>query len=180
MTGVTELLISPPPVFRIFTTPVFVDRNAPATHERNAMKRLFISVFLIAICFQAVSAREYDREYDRDYLVARKSKFTGMRNAGFTMGIIGSAMLVGGIVLASNGEYETVETPNGTQSQAKDGSAAGGLLLIIAGVPLGVTGFILGGIGSKKVNQYERMLQNTSVGMELGENRKGLRLSYSF
>lgn len=144
------------------------------------MKRLFISISILALCSQAVSASDYDGEYDRDYLVARKSKFTGMRNVGFTMGIIGSAMLVGGIVLAANGEWETVQTPSGTQSQAKDGSAGGGLALIIIGVPLGVGGFILGGIGSKKVNYYERLLQNTSVGMELGENRKGLRLSYSF
>ena len=141
------------------------------------MKRIGLLAFCTFFCFQSLEAREYDR----DYLTARQKKFQNMRNTGFTMGILGSVMTVGGIVLVANGEWETETDPTGrTQTNAKDGAAAGGLLLIIGGIPIGVAGFILGGIGSRKVGQYRRLLENMEMGMEIGPQRKGLRLSYSF
>jgi hypothetical protein len=139
------------------------------------MRRIPLLLLLLATFSQAVNAMEYDH----DYLETKLHKFQGMRTGGFTMAGLGGAALIGGIFLASNGKYETVETVNGTQSQAKDGSAVGGILLIGLGIPLAITGIVLGSIGNKKAHQYEAMLQNASLDLQLGQ-RKGARLTYNF
>ncbi len=136
---------------------------------------------LILVLFAAiqVSAAPYASEYDHEYLEARLNKFKGMRTAGFVMAGIGGASLLGGIILASNGEWETVETPSGgTQTQAQDGSAAGGLLLIVAGIPVTVAGIVLGSIGSSKVRKYRALLEGVSLDLRPGHT--GARLSYRF
>ena len=94
---------------------------------------------------------------DRETLLRKKAKFEGMRSTGFVMGGLGVAMLPGGIILASKGEYETKRNYDGSTTQeAQDG------------------------IGNKKVHQYQTLLAETSVGFEYGKNRQGLRLSYTF
>jgi hypothetical protein len=139
--------------------------------------RLIPLILVLSAAFH-VSAAPSGSESDREYLEARLGKFKSMRTTGFVLAGIGVASLVGGIALASNGEYETVETPTGTQTQAQDGAAAGGLLLIIAGIPVTVAGIVLGSIGSSKVQKYKALLEGVSLDLRPGHT--GARLSYKF
>lgn len=75
--------------------------------------RLIPLLLVLTAVFNA-SAAPAAGEYDREYLETKLAKFKGMRTTGFVLAGLGAAALVGGIVLASNGEYETVETTNGT------------------------------------------------------------------
>lgn len=142
-----------------------------------AMKRLSMLLAALLVCLSPLQASEYSR----DYLEQRKKKFQGMKTTGAVMGVSGVALLVGGILLASNADWETQETTTGgTQTTTQDPSGAFGLLFIGSGISLGITGAILGGIGSRKVKQYDALLQSSALNFELGEQRKALRLSYSF
>jgi hypothetical protein len=140
------------------------------------MRRIPLFLLFLATFIHAVSAQEYDRPY----LEGRLAKFKSMRSGGFTMAGIGGAALLGGIVLASNGKYETVDTGTGTQANAKDGAAVGGILLIAVGVPLTVAGVILGSLGNRKVGQYQRRLEGLSLNLDLGHGHQGARLAYTF
>lgn len=142
----------------------------------STMKKFSVLILLLVFGIQYALAREYTQEE----LMAKRQKFKNMKVTGFTMAAIGSAMTLGGIVLAANGEWETTETPTGSQANAKDGAAVGGILMLIPGIPLTITGFILGGIGSKKVREYQVRLNSLSLGIEYKNDRKGLRLAYTF
>jgi hypothetical protein len=139
--------------------------------------RLIPMMLVLTAVFQ-VSAAPLESEYDRDYLEARLGKFKSMRKTGFVMAGVGGAALLGGIILASNGEWETQSTPTGTQTNAQDGAAVGGLLLIAVGIPVTIAGIIVGSIGNKKVHRYQTLLE--SVGLDLRPGHTGARLSYRF
>lgn len=141
-----------------------------------------IPILFILICAIRVSAQqglEPKRQgEDRVFLEHKLQKFQGMQTTGFVLGGLGGAALLGGIILAANGSWETQNTQTGTQANATDGAAVGGVILILAGAPMLVTGIILGAIGSKKVHQYQNMLN--AVSLDLRPGHTGLRLAYSF
>jgi hypothetical protein len=56
--------------------------------------------------------------------------------------------------------------------------AAGGVLLIVAGIPATIAGIIIGSIGNSKVRKYESLIQGVSVDFRPGHT--GARLSYNF
>jgi hypothetical protein len=138
--------------------------------------RLIPLLLVLSAVFNAAAAPS--GEYDREYLEAKISKFKSMRTTGFVLAGVGAGALLGGIILASNGEWETEQTATGTQTNAQDGAAVGGLLLIVAGVPATVAGIILGSIGNSKVQKYQAILQNVSVDLRPGHT--GARLSCNF
>ena len=144
------------------------------------MRPKFLSLLLLAALLPTLTQAAAPREYDRTYLEGRMQKFRNMRSTGFTMAGIGAVALIGGIVLASNGEWEEQQSMNGgTNYNAQDASAGFGLLGIVLGVPLTLGGVILGSIGNSKVDKYEAMLQGMSLDLQLGD-RKGARLAYRF
>lgn len=140
------------------------------------MKRVFAFFLTLLVAAQA----GFCREYTRDQLETKKQKFGRMKTTGFTLGGIGAAMLVGGAVLAANGEWETYNTPSGSSTEPQDAAAGTGFALLVIGIPMTVGGIILGSIGSRKVTQYQDMLDNMAVGFDIRDGRKGLRLSYAF
>lgn len=140
------------------------------------MRPFFLILLMLATFTQAAAPRQYDRPY----LEGKLQKFQKMRTTGFTLAGIGAASLLGGIVLASNGEWESQQNMNGgTSYNAQDGSAGFGLLFIALGVPMTIGGIVLGAIGNSKVGKYESLLLDVSLDLQLGP-RQGARLSYNF
>lgn len=141
------------------------------------MQRLFILLLTLFIAVQTGHSREYSKEE----LTARRNKFQNMKTTGWTLAGIGAAMVVGGGILMANGKWEQVEGMDGqTRNEAQDGAAIGGTILLMGGIPMTVGGIIFGAIGSKKVRQYDDLLESASLGFEMGRDRRALRLSYSF
>lgn len=136
--------------------------------------RLIPILLVLVAAFRASAA-----EYDHEELERRLHKFQGMRTGGMVLAGLGGAALLGGIILASNGEWKTETGANGqTQTNAQDGAAAGGLILIVAGVPSLITGVILASIGNSKVHRYQAMLEGVSLDLRPGHT--GARYSYAF
>ena len=123
----------------------------------------------------AVSAREYQRED----LEQKQAGFKKMRTAGITMGIAGVSMIALGAVLVGTARYETRTDYNGSEKRiTNDPQWPVGFLTIVAGVPVGIAGIVLGNIGNNKVRQYQGLLDGMSL--ELDPIGKGVRISYSF
>ncbi len=148
--------------------------------RKTKMKKISILLLALFFCIQTGFSRPIG-EYTQEELQVKQRKFTKMKTTGIIMGLIGTGMFIGGIVMASNGEWETTTDNFGNQqTNAKDGLAAGGLVTLVVGLPLGVTGWILTGIGAKKEAQYKALLQDVSLRLEYHENRKGIRLSFAY
>ena len=85
-----------------------------------------------------------------------------------------------GVILVSNADWETQQTLTGSQTSTHDGNGVIGVLLLIPGIPIGVTGLILGGIGGGKVTEYEKRLRRISFGIGIGHESTLLSLRYNF
>jgi hypothetical protein len=124
-------------------------------------------------------------QYDLPFLEARKKKFTNMRNGGFTMGVLGTIMFVGGIILfAGADEVEQDDTyyysSNSNEVRKEGAGAVFGVLGIMIGLPVGVTGFILGGIGGRKVRYYDGLIYEKKQRMDVGFSPNSIKLSWRF
>jgi hypothetical protein len=111
-----------------------------------------------------------------DYQVAKPPGLR-MRNTGRTLTILGSAMLIGGIIVysgADEGYYTSYYGTNGSYEEG-DPQAAVGILMIVGGAGMTVPGIIFWSKGSKKYKRYLEQ-QNASVGF----TGRGLALRYRF
>jgi len=104
-----------------------------------------------------------------------------MRNAGRTLTILGSAMLIGGIIVLSSADemyYNSTTTSSGTYEEG-DPKAALGILMIAGGVGMTVPGVILWTKGAKKYKRYQEQHEDEqTVSFDFKGN--GLALRYRF
>ncbi|MBL0741242.1 hypothetical protein [Chryseolinea lacunae] len=100
-----------------------------------------------------------------------------MRTAGTIMTLCGSAMIIGGLVIAGTADPnsgQTYQNSNGTYYTDGEMQEAVGVLGVIGGIGLTVPGIILWTKGAKKYNRYKE--QQTSINV----TGNGLSLSYHF
>ena len=145
----------------------------------------FVFLFIGIICFQiALSAQALQTQ--NDFYQRKVVKFTKMRNTGIGLGIGGAVLTVAGIVMVSQAKWTKQTDDYGYQNNnnsnytTTDGSGVVGLFSIIVGVPMAVSGIVLGSIGSSKVNYYRQKLNGLSFKVNYTKDVKGLTLAYDF
>jgi len=102
-----------------------------------------------------------------------------MRNVGRTLTIVGSGLLVGGIIVFASADekyYTSQQTQYGTQEEG-DPKALLGLLMITGGAGMTVPGIILWSKGAKKFNNYIEQ-DRESLSLNLSVTKVGV--SYHF
>lgn len=104
-----------------------------------------------------------------------------MRNAGRTLTILGSAMLVGGIIVFNSADetYYNSYTSNGTTYEEGDPKAAVGILMIVAGLGTSIPGVILWTKGAKKYKRYLEQHEGEQT-VSFNMNGNGASLRYKF
>lgn len=136
-------------------------------------------ILLMLVCFTTSAFAQFDRNYA---IYERKVEtYTKLKKTGTALTVAGAALTVGGLVLISSADWETQTGPAGqTQTTSSDSEGIAGVLMLVAGIPITVTGAILGTIGAKKSRQYQEKLQRLSLNVKYNQHYKGLVLAYRF
>jgi len=127
-------------------------------------------------------------QVENQQLYQRKvQSFSRLRNAGWTMTGFGAGLAVTGTILVASlpGGYWgyddlTYYYGDDPYNEGDDIQAFTGIICIGLGVGLLAGGITMGSIGSRKVKQYQKKLDNLSLGMIITPNRQGLTLTYRF
>ncbi len=139
------------------------------------MKKIILVLFAIFISSAAIS-----QEIQKDLFESKVERYSKMKKNGLTMGLFGGASTIAGIIMMSNADWEKETTPTGVNYNTNDVSGAAGILFTGVGVPLVITGIILGAIGSKKEKEYKSKLDNLSLKIKSTPQMNGLSLVYNF
>ena len=100
-----------------------------------------------------------------------------MRNTGRTLTILGSIMLVGGVIMAASADelyYQSNYSSSGSYSEG-DPRGAFGVVLAVAGTGMAIPGIIFWNKGSKRYNKY---LEEQRASLSI--KGAGLALLYQF
>jgi hypothetical protein len=100
-----------------------------------------------------------------------------MRNTGRTLTIIGSALLVGGVIMVATADelyYESTYSSSGSYSEG-DPKGAFGIVMIAGGTGMVIPGIIFWNKGHKRYKQHV-----AEQGASLGIKGAGLALRYRF
>ena len=117
----------------------------------------------------------------KEALYQRKvESYTKMKKTGIVMGVSGSGMILLGSIMASAADWEQYSTSTSSGATTNDPVGIAGVFLIVVGVPLAVTGIVLGAVGSKKQKYYSGMLENLSLNISTSPQQTGLTLTYRF
>ena len=152
-------------VFLVINTDTIRFVNNRAVHSDGSLYNVAIS---------------FNEEYTKDEIESKIKTFGKLKSDGIKVGCIGATMTLLGVILVSNADWETQQTINGSRTSSQDGTGVIGVLLIIPGIPIGLTGLILSGIGGSKVTEYEKRLKRISFGIGISHESTLLSLRYSF
>jgi uncharacterized membrane protein len=143
---------------------------------------VFVALFIQSPLFaQSDSTVLFKRKNDLEPRYLRKiESYRKLRNTGFTLGVIGTALTVTGIVMISNTDWQKQSNNGSTTYVSNDSKGLVGILATIVGVPLLATGSVLGGIGAHKMKQYSKKLDNVSLHLNCTPNQQGFALTYRF
>ncbi len=137
---------------------------------------------------EALPARYYDideiSEYSNDDLKGKYRSFTRFRNAGLSLLGISAVSLVSGIAMVSTADVRTWDetqaakdkNPDTTFSDSDDGKMIGGILLIVATIPLSSLGITFTAIGGKKRREYLYKMRMRGLQVNMSKENVGLRL----
>jgi hypothetical protein len=116
---------------------------------------LILSILLIspAICLET----EADG-YSIDNIHEKYDKFSKMRTSGIVLSVLGATSLVTGIVLFSTQASRPAGPMTDQEMNAQIVGMVGGFVLIGIGIPLTITGGVLGIIGANKCKEYKAKL----------------------
>jgi len=151
--------------------------------------RIIVFSVLLTGLAQVAHGQYYIEEYsrrngieDRRALYERKiAGFSKMKRIGLTLAGVGGGLTVAGVILVSSVDWSQTSNGNGgTTYVTDDPSGLVGVIMIYGGLPMMVTGIILGAIGNKKVKDYSEKLYNLNVGFNVTPNYSGVRLTYRF
>jgi len=134
------------------------------------MKFFVVVTFALSLAIQAKA-----QEHDKLFYLKKSEKYRKMRNTGAILTVIGSGLMIGGVVTMANAP-ENNSYYNGQNTPSKE--AVNGLLMYLGGaaaVGAGVPLWIVGGINH---GRYERKFQSASGRLELLPN--GLKFTYRF
>ncbi len=102
-----------------------------------------------------------------------------MKNAGTALGITGGLLTVTGIVLVSGADWQK-QSYGAANYTTTDSKGVVGILSIVVGVPMAVTGTVLGSIGSRKMKQYQQKLDGLSFNLLYTPRQREVVLTYRF
>lgn len=139
--------------------------------------RLRTIVFLAFIVFGLTAKAQIKEE---NLYKSKVEKYTKLKKTGFTMGIVGGAATIGGVVLVNKADWSTDHYNSGVSYNTEDGSGVAGVVLLVVGVPLTIAGLILGGVGNSKAKKYQKKLDGLSINATSTSQMTGLRLTYNF
>ncbi|MCF8374360.1 MAG: hypothetical protein K9H64_22245 [Bacteroidales bacterium] len=139
----------------------------------------FIAVFLLLII--SITSYAQLKEQENELYQRKVQSFTKMKKTGGILAGIGGGLTMLSIVAISNAEWEkTVDIYGNTNYNTTDGSGVLGIVGLVVGIPMGVTGIVLNTIGKKKVKYYSEKMKNIDVGMYQWGQQKGLTLTIKF
>lgn len=149
------------------------------------MKRNIVIILILIMAGSYPSMAQYDPDYKlnerRSELYSRKiTTYSKMRKVGLGLGLAGGVLTVAGVSLVSSADWETTSYGGSTSTTTTDSEGVAGLLMLVVGVPLAVTGIVLGSIGSAKVKSYSKKLNGLSFNIDYTPHRKGVILTYRF
>lgn len=136
----------------------------------------------IIICFLFISIGINTKaQLNQKALFEQKvERYAKMKKNGITMGAIGGAATVIGILFINQADWEKQTTPTGVNYNTDDPSGTAGIVIAGVGVPLVITGIILGAIGNKKEKEYKSKLDNLSLKLKSTKEMTGVSLVYDF
>jgi len=128
--------------------------------------------------FETNTFIKYD---DKEGLYLQKvASYTKMKKTGIGLGVGGGSCVVIGAVLVTMADWESYSNSTGSGVTTQDASGVAGIVFLLIGVPLTVTGIVLGSIGAKKVKYYNGLLQNVSFDIKSTPQQTGIKLTYRF
>jgi len=139
------------------------------------MKR--ITLLIVAIIISLSSIAQHSQ---KEFFESKVDRYSKMKRNGLTMGAIGGAATAVGIIFINQADWEKETTPTGVNYNTDDASGVAGILCAGVGIPLVITGVILGAIGNKKEKEYKSKLTNLSFNVKSTSQMTGFSLVYNF
>ncbi len=141
------------------------------------MKKKTLIIYLLFVLIGLTAKAQVDQEN----LFEKKIKnYQKMKKNGLTMGVIGGVSSFFGVILVNQAEWKKETTSSNVNYTTNDGSGIVGIVLLVVGIPLTITGAILGSIGIKKVKEYTRKLDDLSLRVSVTPQMTGFKLTFNF
>ena len=142
------------------------------------MKNLFVATLLLVI--STASFAQLKQNEQAQYQ-SKVQSYTKMKRTGSTLAIVGAGVSVVSTILVASADWEETEDYNGqTQYNTTDGSGALGIVGLVIGVPMAVTGIILNSVGNRKLKYYQEKLDNVKLTSFHQGQQNGITLAISF
>ena len=140
------------------------------------MKKIIIGLLALFISLSAVA-----QEYQKDLFESKVDQYKKMKRNGITMGIIGGSVTTLGVIILDQSQETRISETGETYTETSSSGIVGlGALTTVAGIPLFITGVILGVIGNKKEKEYKGKLDNLSFQIKSTPQMTGFSLVYNF
>ena len=142
------------------------------------MKNLFVATLLLVI--STASFAQLKQNEQAQYQ-SKVQSYTKMKRTGSTLAIVGAGVSVVSTILVASADWEETEDYNGqTQYNTTDGSGALGIVGLVIGVPMAVTGIILNSVGNRKLKYYQEKMDNVKLTSFHQGQQNGITLAISF
>ncbi|MBI9063705.1 MAG: hypothetical protein JEZ14_17120 [Marinilabiliaceae bacterium] len=142
------------------------------------MKNLFVTSLLLLLSMASFAQL---KESDQMMYQSKVQSYTKMKKTGSTMAIVGGGLTVVSTVLLASADWEKTETYTGeTQYNTTDGSGVLGIVGLVIGVPMAVTGIILNSVGNRKMKYYQDKLSNVKLSSFQQGQQAGITLAIKF
>ena len=119
-------------------------------------------------------------EYTEEEIRDRIRTYTKLRNGGIGVICGGVAMTILGIALLVNREDIDEDKPGRVEVNAADFGAMMRLAVFAEGIFFCAGGAVITSIGGKKINEYQKRLNDVSVRFGVGREYMALRFMYEF
>jgi len=137
---------------------------------------LTVIIGLISLFSLSATAQKFTKE-----LCTQKiEQYTKLKKTGTILGITGGVLTMAGIVAVKNADWETETYDNETNVHTKDGSGILGVGAMVIGIPMTITGIVLGSVGSKKIKQYKGRLKDAALYIGPAQQNMGIQLTLKF
>lgn len=139
------------------------------------MRFNILLLLLLSTFYQSKAQRKSQSEKDEAFYLYQIESYHKMQKAGLMMGISGGAMTIFGSAMISAAN-------NNSELEHNDRTSLGviGVISIVVGVPIGITGIVISTIGSRKLKQNKGKLEQLSIDTYADPNVQGVALKYRF
>lgn len=141
------------------------------------------SIILLGLILLVFTFSVYAQQNQNEFYQAKFEHYSKMKSKGIKLGIIGGATTAVGIILLNQADQTKYTDSNGDifyRTEDSSGIVGLGALTTVAGIPITVTGVILGIIGSTKEKKYKGKLSQLSLDVKSNSQLTGLSLIYNF